>query len=101
MSRRVEIDADRLGDLVEVGARIGDEDAVARRDDHVALVLVMLVLDVADDDLDDVLDRDEAVGAAIFVDDERHLGARRLHLRQQVDGRHRGRHEQHAAHAAT
>ena len=32
----------------------------------------------------EVLDRDEAVGAAIFVDDERQMDMRRLHLEQQI-----------------
>ena len=59
------------------------------------VVDVMLVLDVADDHLDDVLDRHEAVGAAIFVDDERQMGARRLHADQEIERRHRARHEQH------
>ena len=58
----------------------------------------MLVLDLADDLLDDVLDRDEAVGAAIFVDHQRQMDARRLHAREQVDRRHRRRHEQDLAH---
>ena len=51
--------------------------------------LVVLVLDVADDHLDQVLDRDQAVGAAVFVDHQRHVDAGRLHLHQQIDGRHR------------
>ena len=36
----------------------------------------------------------EPVGAAVFVDDEGHVGARRLHPHEEVDRRHRGRHEQ-------
>ena len=35
----------------------------------------MLVVDFADDLLDDVLDRDDAVGAAIFVDHQREMDA--------------------------
>ena len=45
----------------------------------------MLVVDLADDFLDDVLDRDHAFGAAIFVDDQREMDAGRLHLGEQVD----------------
>ena len=59
-----------------------------------ALVLVVLVFDIADDHLDDVLDRSQAVGAAIFVDDERHMRARRLHFHQKIERRHRRRHEE-------
>ena len=85
-----------LRDLVDLGLAVDDEDAVAGLRDQ-RLLLVVLVLDVADDHLDDVLQRDQAVGAAIFVDDQRHLRAGRLHARHQVGGQHRGRHEQHGA----
>jgi hypothetical protein len=47
--------------------------------------------------LDDVLHRDQSVGTAILVDDERDLDPRRLHLGEQVGGRHRRRHEQDRA----
>ena len=62
------------------------------------LVEVVLVLDLADDDLDQILERDEPVGAAIFVDDQRHLRAARLHALQERARRHRGRHEEHRPH---
>ena len=52
----------------------------------------MLVVDLADDLFDDILDRYQAVGAAIFVDHQRQMDARGLHLRQQIDRPHRGRH---------
>ena len=68
------------------------------RDHAGRLVLVVLVGDIADDLLDDVLDRDEAVGAAVFVDHQREMDARGLHLGEQVDRRHRRRHEQDLAH---
>ena len=57
----------------------------------------MLVVDLADDFLDDVLDRDDPFAAAIFVDDQREMNAGRLHLGEQVDGGHRRRHEQDGA----
>ena len=57
-------------------------------------LVVVLVLDIADDQFDDILDRDDAVGAAIFVDHEREMNARGLHLGEQIDRRHRRRHEQ-------
>ena len=59
---------------------------------------VVLVGDFADDLLDDVLDRSEAVGAAVFVHHQRQMDARGLHARQQVDRPHRRRHEQDFAH---
>ncbi len=48
----------------------------------------MLVFDVADDRLHHVLDRHESVGPAIFIDDQRHMGAGGLHLEQEVERRH-------------
>ncbi len=55
----------------------------------------MLVLDIADDHLDDVLHRHQPMRAAIFVDDKREMGVRRLHLHQQIERRHGGRHIEH------
>src|SRR5208283_1297177 len=68
-----EIEADSLRDLLKRRARFDDEGAVARWLDR-RLGLVVLVLDVADDRFDQVLDRDEAIGAAVFVDHQRHMG---------------------------
>jgi hypothetical protein len=58
----------------------------------------MLILDVAEHDLDEILHRDEAVGTPILIDDKSELRPGRLHLGEQVDRGHRGRHEQHASH---
>ena len=92
-----EILADHGADVVEAGARVGDEGIVRLPHDRRRLVAVMLVVDLADDLLDDVLDRDQSVGAAIFVDHQRQMNARGLHLRQQVDRPHRRRHEEQFA----
>ena len=60
---------------------------------------VVLVGDVPDDLLDGVLEGDDAGGAAVLVDDDRHLGALGAQLDEQVGQRHglgdagRGRHE--------
>jgi len=54
----------------------------------------MLIFDIADDLLDQIFDGDEAVGTAIFVDHQRELDMRRLHLHQQIEHRHRWRHKQ-------
>ena len=61
------------------------------------LVDVVLVLDLADDLLDQVLDRDQPVDAAELVDHHRDVGARLAHLHQQVEDRQRRRDEQHLA----
>ena len=63
----VECDADGGGDVVETRASIGDERSVELTDHGGQFVLVMLVSDVANNLLDDVLHRNEAVGAAVFV----------------------------------
>ena len=94
----VECDADRRGDVAETRASIGDERSVELTDHGGQFVLVMLVGDVADNLLDDVLHRNEAVGAAVFVHHQRQMDAGGLHLLEQVERRHRRRHEQHLAH---
>ncbi len=88
---------DLLRHLLQPGAGVGDVAAVGLPGDQRHLLVVVLVLDVADDLLDEILHRDDAVGAAIFVDDQREMDAARLHAGQQLDGRHGGRHEQQAA----
>ena len=47
---------------------------------------VVLVLDLADNLLEDVLDGGDADGAAVLVDDDGHALARALQLDQQIDG---------------
>ena len=88
-----EILADHGADVVEAGARVGDEGIVRLPHDRRRLVAVVLVVDLADDLFDDVLDRHQAVGAAIFIHHQRQMNARGLHLRQQIDRAHRWRHE--------
>ena len=56
------------------------------RDAPDVAVSVELVGDLADDLLDDVLDRRDAGRAAVLVDDDRHVVARRPHLREQCRG---------------
>ena len=89
-----EILADHGADVVEAGARVGDEGIIRLPHDRRRFVAVVLVVDLADDLLDDVLDRHQAVGAAIFVHHQRQMDARGLHLRQQIDRPHRRRHEE-------
>src|SRR6476469_9563344 len=67
--------------FVEIGdrrERIDVEMPVGLRRDQLRLVhgLVVLVVDVADDLLQHVLDRDQAGDAAVLVDDDRHVVAR-------------------------
>ena len=52
----------------------------------------MLVINVADDRLDQVFQGHQAVGAAELVDHQSHVGAGGLHLQQQIGGAHGGWH---------
>ena len=58
---------------------------------------VVLVLDLAHDLLDQILDGEQPVGAAELVDHQRHVGARAAHVEQHVEHRQGRRHEDHAA----
>ena len=71
--------------------------AVGARDQLRADGDVVLVLDLADDLLDQILDGDEAVDAAELVDDEDEMLARQAHLQQQVEDAHGGCHEEDLA----
>ena len=97
MLARIEIGADDAFDVAELGAGGGDEDVGVDLADQRAIVLVVLVLDLADHGLEQILDGDDAVGAAILVDDDGHVDALQLHLLQQIAHRHQRRHEQHGA----
>ena len=94
---RGEVDSQGLRDLLQARPGIGDEGVPVAVQDQAGGRVVVLVLDVADDHLDQVLDRDEAVGAAVLVDHQRHVGAGRLHAHEQVEGRHRARDEEDRA----
>ena len=80
-------------------------DRVARRDPHLAavevldldLLRVVLVGDLADDLLEQVLDRDQAGSAAVLVDDDGDVLAPRLHLAHQVVDRLGVRHPERPA----
>jgi len=51
----------------------------------------MLVGDIADNELDQIFDRDQSIAAAVLIDDESEVNARRLHLGKQIERRHRWR----------
>ena len=84
----IEPGADRRHDVLKPGAADRQERAVGLANYGVLGGLIMLVLDIADDFLDDILDRRQPVGAAIFVDHQRQVNAGRLHLGEQIDRRH-------------
>ena len=66
--------------------------STAKRKKTLPAGLDLRAVDLADDLLDNVLDRDQPVGSTIFVDHQRQMDARGLHLRQQIDRPHRRRH---------
>src|SRR5262249_35105999 len=86
------------GDVLKTCAGIGEERAVGLAHHARRYVLVVLVRDLADDLLDDVFDRNDAVSAAIFIDDEGEMDTGRLHLVEQVEHRHGRRRIQNFAH---
>ena len=93
----VEFVADHGAHVIEAGAADGDERSVALARHRRCLGFVVLVGDIADDQLDQVFHRDQAVAAAIFVDDQCQMNARRLHLGEQVERRHGRRRVEHVA----
>ena len=48
------------------------------------LLAVVLIGDLADDLLEDVLDRDQTGSAAVLINDDRHMHLLRLHVAQQL-----------------
>ena len=62
-----------------------------------AFVQIVFVVDLAHDLFDQILDGDEPVGAAIFVDHKRQMQAGGAHLEQQIHRAHRRRREQQLA----
>jgi hypothetical protein len=71
--------------------------APSARSTTIAACTSSLVRDVADDRLDQVLDRQQAIDAAVFVDHQRQVHALLAHLKQQVEHRYLRRHHQRAA----
>ncbi|GMA20065.1 hypothetical protein GCM10025862_20860 [Arsenicicoccus piscis] len=95
----VQVEVELVGEVVDVqGGR--DPVAVLPQLLDALGLLVVLVVDLADDLLDDVLHRDQARGAAVLVHDDREVGLVLLHLAQQVVDRLAVRHEVDRAHAA-
>ena len=103
---RDELDPKLLLQILDRHPRIGDQPEARIGADQRLVLHVMLVGDLADHLFDQILDGDEPVSAAIFVDHEREVEPRRLHLEQEIEHRHRVRHVKelprdiHGAHGA-
>ncbi len=93
---QLELDVEQLAELVDVRPPVDARLVVGEPDDH-RLLDVVLVLDLADDLLEQVLDRDEAGRAAVLVEDDRDVDLPALELVEQVVDRHRLGHEDRRA----
>src|SRR5213078_5191102 len=69
LARRTQPSSMLLLDRIDRDARIGDDASVGPHDQNRRRVDIVLVLDLADDLLDDVLDRHKPIDAAEFVED--------------------------------
>src|SRR5947209_5456639 len=65
---RLKGDAGLLGEILQIEPRVGLVTAIAELGQLRGLVDIMLVSDFADNLLDQILDRNQPVGAAIFID---------------------------------
>ena len=90
---------DLFRNLIKIGPGIGNEYTFRLFDDH-HFIIVMLVFNVADNHLDDIFQRNQTIGSAIFINDKGNLDALRLHPAHQIIGKHRWRHEQDRPHQA-
>lgn len=79
-----EVDAEQLAEVVDAHPGRDADRAVVELFDLGALVGVGLVGDLADDLLEDVLDGEQARGAAVLVDRDGHVVVRALHLLEQL-----------------
>ena len=88
-----------LEEVIHVGAPVDPRGSLAEGHDH-RLLLVVLVLDLAHDLLDEVLDGDEAGRAAVLVEDDGDMDAPPLQAVEEVVDEHRLGHEQRGAQEA-
>jgi hypothetical protein len=88
----VELRVEQLLEVVDRGAPVDDRLVVRDLLDE-RLLGVVLVLDLADDLLDEVLDRHEAGRATVLVEDDGEVDLPTLELVEQVVDRHRFGHE--------
>ena len=92
--RRDQPRIDRHGQLLQLDSGIGFPHAILEQDEIGDFLLVMLVLDLANDFLDHVLDRHQSLGAAELVDDDRQMHPSGPHPRHQLEHSHRFGHEE-------
>lgn len=88
----------QLGDIVKLGAGIAIPHAITDGHDQFGGGFIMLVLDLADDFLDQILDGDEPVGAGKFIQHHRQMHSPRAHIGQHIQRAARLRHIKRLAH---
>ncbi len=95
-----EVEAEFLFQLVDADAGVDFEQMVIDANDFIfrLFVFIVLILDIADDLLEQIFHRHQPVRAAIFIDDNGDVASGMAHAHQQIDNSHRRRHEQHLAH---
>ena len=77
----VELAADRGAHIIEAGAAVGQKRAVALLGNRRALLLIVFIGNIADDEFHQILDRDQSVATAVFVDHKCKMNPGSLHLR--------------------
>ncbi len=91
-----EVRVEQLGEVVDVGTAV-DAGLVVGEPHDERLLLVVLVLDLADDLLEEVLDGHQAGRPAVLVEDDREVDLPPLELVEQVVHAHRLGHEDRRA----
>src|SRR5438874_4033114 len=81
--RRRQVQVERLADVLERNPRVHQRLALRHRQHHL-LLDVVLVAYLADDLLDQILDRHEPAGAAVLVDDDRNVDLVLLHVAKEL-----------------
>src|SRR5688500_14371357 len=93
----LDFDAKAVADLVDVHFAAEHERSVTFVRHRLALDIV-LVADLADDLFEELLDRDQSGGAAVFIHDNGHLHLPPLHLLEQLRHTLALRHQRHRSH---
>ena len=76
-----QIDPGSLGKIIQFDTRVGFPDAIAGIDDQILVEIVVLIINIADDLFHEVFNGHKTIGAAIFVDHQRHVAPLRPHLK--------------------
>src|SRR3954469_13419609 len=79
----LDLEVEALAQVVEAHLGAEDERSISLFDDRLRLHIVF-VTDLADDLFEQIFDRDEPRGAAVLVDDDRHLDLLALELLEQL-----------------